>query len=54
MRFLHTADWHLGRRLFGYDLLAEQAATFAQVVQIAQEEKVDAIVMSTNDAGAFW
>lgn len=46
MRFLHTADWHLGRRLFGYDLLAEQAATFAQVVQIAQEEKVDAIVIA--------
>lgn len=46
MRFLHTADWHLGRRLFGYDLTAEQDDAFKQLVTIAQEEKVDAIVIA--------
>lgn len=46
MRFLHTADWHLGRKLFGYDLLAEQQASFAQVVKIAQAEQVDAVVIA--------
>lgn len=46
MRFLQTADWHLGRRLFGYDLVEEQNAAFEQLVQIAQEEQVDAIVVA--------
>lgn len=46
MRFLQTGDWHIGRKLFGYDLLADQAATFQQVVQIAQEEQVDAVVIA--------
>ncbi|MFC6314672.1 exonuclease SbcCD subunit D [Lapidilactobacillus achengensis] len=46
MRFLQTADWHIGRRLFGYDLLAEQSAVLSQVATIAQEEQVDAIVIA--------
>ncbi|WP_125604823.1 exonuclease SbcCD subunit D [Lapidilactobacillus bayanensis] len=46
MRFLHTADWHLGRRLFGYDLVAEQDAAFEQLIKIAEEEQVDAIVVA--------
>lgn len=25
MKFLHTADWHVGRKLHGYDLSTEQA-----------------------------
>lgn len=24
MKFLHTADWHIGKKLHGFDLLAEQ------------------------------
>lgn len=46
MRFLHTADWHLGRRLFGYDLVEEQNDAFEQLISIAQEEQVDAIVVA--------
>lgn len=46
MRFLHTADWHIGKRLGDYSLLADQHAMFHQIEQVAQAEKVDAIVIA--------
>ncbi|MEI5995145.1 exonuclease SbcCD subunit D [Candidatus Enterococcus mansonii] len=46
MRFLHTADWHIGKKLHGYDLLEEQADAFQQIIGIAKTEKVDAIVVA--------
>ncbi|WP_207695470.1 DNA repair protein SbcD/Mre11 [Enterococcus sp. DIV0212c] len=46
MRFLHTADWHIGKKLHGYDLLEEQADAFQQILTIAKDEKVDAIVVA--------
>ncbi|EJF00576.1 exonuclease SbcCD subunit D [Liquorilactobacillus mali] len=46
MRFLHTADWHIGRKLYGYDLAKEQEHDFAQITKIALEKKVDAIVIA--------
>lgn len=46
MRFLHTADWHIGKKLHGYDLLEEQADAFQQILRIAKAEKVDAIVIA--------
>ena len=24
MRFLHTADWHIGKKLQGYDMIEDQ------------------------------
>lgn len=46
MRFLHTADWHIGKKLHGYDLLKNQAAAMAEILAIAKEEAVDAIVIA--------
>jgi exonuclease SbcD len=46
MRFLHTGDWHIGKRLHGYDLLEEQMAAFEQMLAIAKAEKVEAIVVA--------
>lgn len=46
MRFLHTADWHIGKKLHGYDLLEEQTDAFKQILMIAKEEQVDAIVVA--------
>ena len=31
MRLLHTADWHIGKRLYGVDRMAESAAVFAEI-----------------------
>jgi len=46
MRFLHTADWHLGKRLHGFDLQAEQQAAYQQILTLALDEKVDAVVIA--------
>jgi len=46
MRFLHTADWHIGKKLHGYDLLTEQRDAYRQIKEIALAEKVDAVVIA--------
>lgn len=46
MRFLHTADWHVGKNLNGFDLLDDQQNVFKQIEDIAQEKKVDAVVIA--------
>ncbi len=49
MRFIHTADWHIGKKLHGYDLLEDQRAIIDQIIALARTEKVAAIVI----AGTF-
>lgn len=44
MRFLHTADWHVGKTLNGFSLLGDQQENFAQIEQIARDNQVDAVV----------
>ncbi|MCQ2569757.1 MAG: metallophosphoesterase, partial [Limosilactobacillus sp.] len=46
MRFLHTADWHVGKELNGYDLTADHQVAFEQIKSLAQTEHVDAIVVA--------
>lgn len=46
MRLLHTSDWHLGRRFHGTSLLDEQAEMVDRVVELADAEQVDAVVIA--------
>ncbi len=46
VKFLHTADWHIGKKLHGYDLLAEQKDILQKILQLAKQEAVDAIVIA--------
>jgi len=46
VRLLHTADWHLGRNLEGRSRQKEQEAVLAEIIDIANEEKVDAVLMA--------
>jgi exonuclease SbcD len=46
MRFLHTADWHLGRAFHGESLLDAQAAAIDHVVAVARDERVDAVLIA--------
>jgi DNA repair protein SbcD/Mre11 len=46
VKFLHTADWHVGKALKGRDRLDEQRAVLAEIVQIAQEQQVDAVLIA--------
>lgn len=46
MRLLHTADWHIGRRLHGFDLTAAQEHAFDQIEHIATTQNVDGIIIA--------
>lgn len=50
MRFLHTADWHLGRQIRGKSRAAEFEAVLNEIVEIAVAERVDALLV----AGDIW
>lgn len=46
MRFLHTADWHLGKLLHGQHLTKDQKYLLDQVVDIAREEAPDVVIVA--------
>lgn len=46
MRFLHIADLHLGKQMNDLLLLDDQEAALDQIVHIAGEENVDAILIA--------
>ncbi|MBB2891717.1 exonuclease SbcCD subunit D [Flexivirga oryzae] len=46
MRFLHTSDWHLGRRFHGASLLTAQARYLDHLVQTVRAERVDAVLVA--------
>lgn len=46
MRFLHTADWHVGRAIRGRSRLEEFGAALDEVVGVAGQEGVDAVLLA--------
>jgi exonuclease SbcD len=46
MRFLHTADWHLGKLLHGEHLTTEQRGLLRQLCEIVDEEEPDVVLMA--------
>ncbi|MDM1049892.1 metallophosphoesterase family protein [Sphingobacterium hotanense] len=46
MRILHTADWHLGKRLDFYSRLEEQREVLAEICTIADTEEVDLVIVA--------
>jgi len=46
MRFIHTADWHLGRTFHNVSLVEDQAHVLDQVVALVKETKADALVVA--------
>lgn len=46
MRFLHTADWHLGRLLYGVSLIQDQAFVLEEFVRLVRDSKPDAVVIA--------
>jgi exonuclease SbcD len=45
MRFLHTADWHVGRMLRGRSRAEEHVAVLAEIAAIARQQEVDAVLV---------
>jgi exonuclease SbcD len=46
MKFLHTSDWHLGRQFHNVSLLEDQAYVLDQIVAIASQQAVNALVIA--------
>lgn len=46
MKILHTADWHLGKRLENHPRHAEQIEVLAEICAVADREAVDAVIIA--------
>ncbi|MEJ0058030.1 MAG: exonuclease SbcCD subunit D [Bacteroidota bacterium] len=45
MKFLHTADWHVGKTLRGRSRAEEHVAVLNEIVTVAKEHEVDAVLV---------
>lgn len=46
MRFLHTADWHLGRIFYNTHLTDDQAHVLGQLIAVVKDSRPDAVVIA--------
>ncbi|MCL1059342.1 exonuclease SbcCD subunit D [Shewanella gelidimarina] len=46
MKFIHTSDWHIGRQLHNQSLLDDQRFVLNQIVELAIEHNVDAVIVA--------
>lgn len=46
MKILHTSDLHIGKRINGYTMLDDQRYILQQIVNIAESEKPDAMILA--------
>ena len=50
LKILHTADWHLGKRLQEYSRIAEQKLVLDEICQVADQEEVDLVLLAGDGA----
>ena len=53
MKILHTADWHLGKRLDNFYRLEEQKLVLNEICEIADDHAVDAIIVAGDLYDAY-
>jgi DNA repair protein SbcD/Mre11 len=46
IKVLHTADWHLGKKLQEFSRLEEQKEVLEEIIQIAEREQVDLVLLA--------
>lgn len=46
MKILHTADLHIGKSIYEFNMLEDQKHILKEILQIAKDEQVDAIVLA--------
>ncbi|EIJ79721.1 nuclease SbcCD, D subunit [Bacillus methanolicus MGA3] len=46
LKFIHTADWHLGKLVHGVYMTEDQREVLRQFVELVEEEKPDAVVIA--------
>lgn len=53
LKILHTADWHLGKRLQEYSRLEEQKLVLDEIYQIADQQDVDLVLLAGDIFDTF-
>ncbi len=53
LKILHTADWHLGKRLQEYSRLEEQKLVLDEICQIADRESADLVLLAGDIFDSF-
>lgn len=53
MKILHTADWHLGKRLDRFARIEEQKEVLDEIVRIADDRNVDVVIVAGDLFDAF-
>lgn len=46
MKIIHTADWHLGKRLQNFHRLQEQQQVLTEIVQVVEQQDADLILVA--------
>ena len=46
MKFIHTADWHIGRKLQQIDLLDDQEFVLNNLIEEIKEHDLDFIIIA--------
>ncbi|MFN7250094.1 MAG: exonuclease SbcCD subunit D [Anaerobacillus sp.] len=46
MKFIHTADWHLGKLVHGIHMTEDQKHMLQQFIKVVAEEKPDAVIIA--------
>ena len=60
MKLLHTADWHIGHRLHGFDRAHEHQAFLNWLIETIEERKIDGLLVcgdifdTANPSSASW
>jgi exonuclease SbcD len=53
IKILHTADWHLGKRLQEFSRIEEQKLVLTEICEIADREEVDLVLLAGDIFDSF-
>ncbi|MHC5353589.1 metallophosphoesterase family protein [Myroides sp. LJL115] len=53
LKILHTADWHLGKRLDNFSRIEEQIEVLQEIVELTNEHQADVVVIAGDLFDAF-
>ena len=53
MKILHTADWHLGKKLNDYSRINEQREVLKEICEIAERESIDVVIIAGDLFDSF-
>ena len=54
MKILHTADWHLGKKLDRFSRLEEQTAVMDELLNLAEQQQVDLVLVAGDLFDSFY